>query len=427
MNNVFVLDTNKQPLAMCHPARARALLKAGRAAVLRRYPFVIILKDAKPEAAAAALRIKLDPGSKTTGIVLVDDQQNRVAFAAELQHRGQQIKKALADRRMQRRNRRSRKTRYRAARFLNRRKPEGWLPPSLQHRVDTAMTWVRRLMRYAPVAELSVERVKFDMQLMQHPDISGVAYQQGELAGYELREYLLLKFNHRCAYCDEQHAPLTIDHVVARASGGSDRVSNLVIACYDCNQKKGKRPVAEFLARQPERLKRVLAQLKAPLKDAAAVNATRNALFEALLQTGLPVETGSGGRTKYNRVRLGYPKAHWIDAACVGASGERILLSQEHKPLRIKACGHGVRQRCRSDAYGFPRPAAPREKTFAGYQTGDLVRANIPAGKYAGRHSGRIAIRHRPSFRLSAENGAVFDVHPKYLTCVQRADGYAYA
>lgn len=165
---------------------------------------------------------------------------------------------------------------------------------------------------------------------------------------------------------------------------------------------------------------------KKPLAAAAAVNATRNAIFDALMATGRPVETGDGAQTKFNRTRGGYPKAHWIDAACLGDSGSTITLDPALRPLQIKACGHGVRQRCRPDAYGFPRTAAPRQKHFAGFQTGDLVRAAIPTGKYAGTYAGRIAIRHRPSFRLSA-NGKVFDVHPKYLKKIQGADGYAYA
>jgi hypothetical protein len=111
---------------------------------------------------------------------------------------------------------------------------------------------------------------------------------------------------------------LQIEHIVARAKGGTDRVSNLTLACEPCNQKKGVQDVRDFLADQPERLARVLAQAKAPMIDATAVNATRWELFQRLQETGLPLETGSGGRTKYNRRQRGLPKTHWLDAACVG-------------------------------------------------------------------------------------------------------------
>jgi hypothetical protein len=134
-----------------------------------------------------------------------------------------------------------------------------------------------------------------------------------------------------------------------------------------------------------------------------------------------PARSGTGGRTKYNRTRQAYPKAHWIDAACVGASGEQVRLNAYLTPLLIRATGHGRRQRCRPDAFGFPHAHAPRAKRFLGFQTGDMVRAVIPRGTFTGTHTGRIAIRYRPSFRL---NG--FDVHPKYLTIIHYADGYEY-
>ena len=425
MNHVFVIDAAKRPLSMCHRARARMLLRAGEAAVFRRFPFTIILKKEMPEAVVKPLTVKIDPGAKTTGLALVDTT-GRVLFAAELEHRGKAIKNALTERSQYRRSRRSRITRYRKACFDCRTRPEGWLPPSLQHRVDTTMTWINRFRRWSLLQESTVERVKFDMQLLQNPEVSGIEYQQGTLQGYSIREYLLEKWNRECAYCGKEHVPLQIEHVIARSKGGSGRISNLTLSCHDCNDRKGTRSIDEFLKNKPEVLTRIRAQLKKPLNAAAAVNATRNALFAEMLRTGLPVETGTGAQTKFNRTRLDYPKAHWIDAACVGDSGATVSLDPETRPLRIKAYGHGVRQRCRPDKYGFPRPPAPRNKTFAGYQTGDLVTARIPSGKYAGAHQGRIAIRHRPWFRLTTVTG-VFDVHPKYLKIVQKADGYAYS
>ena len=122
---------------------------------------------------------------------------------------------------------------------------------------------------------LSTELVRFDMQAMENPEISGVEYQQGTLAGYELREYLLEKWGRRCMYCDKEGVPLQIEHIHARASGGTDRPSNLGIACRPCNQKKAARQINAFLKKDPTRLKRILAQARRPLKDAAAVNATR--------------------------------------------------------------------------------------------------------------------------------------------------------
>jgi RRXRR protein len=183
MSKVFVLDIYKRQLDPVHPGRARILLSAGKAAVFKRYPFTIILNTVLEHPKVSPLRLKIDPGSQTTGIALVNDASGEVVFAAELTHRGQAMKKALYQRRTVRRSRRQRKTRYRKPRFDNRKRPKGWLAPSIRHRVDTTETWVRRLMRVCPIATISQEVVKFDLQQMEHPDISGVEYQQGTLFG----------------------------------------------------------------------------------------------------------------------------------------------------------------------------------------------------------------------------------------------------
>ena len=211
-NNVFVLSSSKKPLMPTNAARARQLLTKGRAAIYRMQPFTIILKD-RAAGFIQPVRLKIDPGSKETGIALVSEATKQVLFALVLTHRGQAIKSSLDSRRAIRRSRRNRKTRYRAPRFLNRTKPKGWLPPSLRHRVETVMTWVSRLSRFAPVQALSQELVRFDMQQMENPEISGAEYQQGALAGYEIREYLLEKWGRKCAYCGAENTPLQIEHI----------------------------------------------------------------------------------------------------------------------------------------------------------------------------------------------------------------------
>jgi len=366
--------------------------------------------------------LKIDPGSKTTGIALVRDSQ--VIWGAELSHQGQQIREKLLSRRQLRRGRRSRKLRYRQPRFLNRKRPEGWLAPSLQHRVDTTLTWVKRLIRYAPITSIAVELVKFDLQKQENPEISGTEYQRGELFGFEVKEYLLEKWGRDCVYCGDKNIPLEVEHIHPKSKGGTDRVSNLTLACHTCNQAKGNQDIRDFLKGKPSLIEKILKTAKAPLKDAAAVNSTRWKLFNSLKELGLPVTTGSGGLTKFNRVRLGVPKTHWQDASCVGQVDN--LTFKTNKPLLIKAMGHGIRQRCRPDKFGFPKGHAPKQKFFQRFQTGDLVFADIPSGKFAGKYVGRIAIRFRPSFILQLPDRK-FDVHPKYLKHLHRNDGYNYA
>jgi len=170
---VFVLDTNRKPLSPCHEAVARKLLKQGKAAIFKRYPFTIILNKEVNEDIKQEYRLKIDYGSKHTGLAIL--QGNNVIWLGQIDHRTD-IKKKLDDRRMYRRSRRSRKTRYRKPRFLNRRKEEGWIPPSLESRVNNIKTWVKRLQKLVPITHISYENAKFDTQLMRNPEIGGIEY-----------------------------------------------------------------------------------------------------------------------------------------------------------------------------------------------------------------------------------------------------------
>lgn len=418
-NFVLVIDTNLTPLSPCKPAIARKLLEAGKAAFYRKFPFTIVLKKvvtANPD----PIELKLDPGSKVTGIALL--QGEKVLFGAELTHRGQAIKMSLESRRA---SRRTRHTRYRQVRFLNRTRPKDWLAPSLAHRVETTLTWVNKFIKLAPIGSITQELVRFDLQQHENPEISGIEYQQGELAGYEVREYLLNKWERKCTYCSIENVPLQVEHIQPKAKGGSNRISNLCLACEKCNLKKGTQDIEQFLAKKPDLLKKIKAQQKRPLKDAAAVNSTRWALFNRLKETGLPISTGSGGKTKFNRTRLKLDKTHWLDAACVGNVESLSVLTTQ--PLRIKATGHGARQACRTDKYGFPSRYVPQFKFVKGFQTGDIVKAIVTAGKKIGVYVGRLAVRSSGSFNISDKTGLIDSVSFKYCQVIHKKDGYGYS
>ncbi|WP_269901104.1 RNA-guided endonuclease IscB [Paenalcaligenes faecalis] len=436
---VFVLDQHQKPLMPCSEKRARLLLARGRARVHRLIPFTIRVVDRRvAESALQPLELKIDPGSKTSGLALVRKSESvnvttgevttttHVLNLFELIHRGFQISKALTARRQMRRRRRSANLRYRAPRFLNRKnKGKGWLAPSLQHRIDTTLSWVARLRNVAPITHLAQELVRFDMQQLENPEIAGVEYQQGELAGYEVREYLLEKWQRQCAYCDASTVPLQIDHIHPKARGGSNRVSNLALACAPCNLKKAAQDIALFLAKDPKRLATIQAQAKRPLRDAAAVNATRWKLLNALKATGLTNRTGSGGLTKFNRSRLVIPKTHALDAACVG---EVDFVEQWQKPtLEIKATGRGSYQRTRLNRFGFPRGYLTRQKNIHGFQTGDRVKAMVTKGKKVGTYMGRVAVRASGSFNIQSAEGLVQGISHRYCTLIQRSDGYGYS
>ena len=402
------------------------LLSQGKAAVFWRYPFTLILKKEVLNPKVEPLRVKIDPGAKTSGLALVNDATGEVVWVAELQHRGFQIREALTSRRQLRRSRRNRKTRYRKPRFLNRTRPQGWLPPSLNSRVANILTWVKRLSALCQVTAIST-LVRFDTQQMQDSEISGVGYQQGTLAGYEIREFLLEKWNRTCAYCGVKDTKLEIEHIQPRSKGGSDRVSNLCLACVPCNQKKGNQDIKDFLKGKPDLFKRILSQAKRPMADTAAVNAIRWNLCENLKKTGKPVEVGTGGRTKYNRTVRGLEKTHYWDATCVGASTPEQFITSGIKPLLITAKGHGTRQQCRTNKWGFPVRYCSRTKFHKGFQTGDIVKAVVTSGKKIGTYVGRVATRATGSFNISTIDGLVQGISHKYCKHIHKKDGYSYA
>ena len=427
--SVFVQDRKHRSLMPCRPARARRLLKSGRARVVRLFPFTIRLTDRLIEdSKLQPVLVKIDPGSRQTGVALVradEKAHHHALFFINLVHRGESIRDALTARRNCRRRRRG-NLRHRAPRFLNRTKPQGWLPPSLRHRVDTATAWVAKLVKLAPVTGIVEEFVKFDTQKLQNPEISGIEYQQGTLFEYEVREYLLEKFGRKCVYCGAENVSLNIDHVVPKARGGSNRISNLVLSCVNCNQKKDSQPVEVFLKNRPEVLDRIKRRLKTPLRDAATVNATRWSLFNALKAFDLPVETGSGALTKFNRHTFGVPKEHWLDALCAGR------VNGVHYPegmgiLQVRCTGRGNYQRTRVDKYGFPRGYLTRQKRVHGFATGDMVEVVVPSGKKAGTYRGRVAVRKSGYFNIQTPEGVIQGIGWRHCRLLSFNDGYGYA
>ncbi len=425
---VFVLDKRKTPLMPTTPRRAKQLLRSGRARVHKRVPFTIRLVDRLAvESTVEGVQLKIDPGSRFTGMAVArTDAAGAVhgLVSLELQHRGRLISRRLTARAGLRRARRSRNLRYRQPRFDNRARPAGWLAPSLRHRVETVETWVTRLSALAPVTGVVMELVRFDLQQMANPEISGTEYQQGTLWGFEVREYLRVKWRRRCAYCN---APgfgrgarrLNLDHITPRARGGTDRITNLTLACVRCNRAKGTQDVREFVT-DPARLARILATAQAPLRDAAAMNSTRAALHRSLLATGLPVTVGSGGETAWNRARLGIPKSHTLDALCVGEVA--AVGSWPGQVLVARSMGRGSYSRARSDHYGFPRLHLTRVKRHFGFQTGDRVRVAKSSGTYVGR----VTISVSGYFVITTPAGDRIRASHRRCMLLSNGDGWSY-
>lgn len=427
-NSVLVISNSKKPLMPCSPARARELLTKGKAALFRHQPFTIILKD-REDGEVQPVELKIDPGSKTTGIALVSktDRGNKCLIGINLEHRGQQIRDALLKRSQQRHSRRKRKTRYRPARFNNRTKPKGWLAPSVMHRVLTTQTWIKRLIKWCPVSEFAIETAKFDTQKMMNPDIQRKEYKHGELFEYEIKEYLLFKYEHTCQYCNgaSKDPILEKEHKIPKSRGGSNKVNNLTLACRTCNIQKNDKTLSEwldFLSNfkgklnhiQIPNIKKAMKEINVNLKDAAIMNSTRYRIGEFCKSFGLPVELSFGAVTKFNRSKQKYRKDHWIDAGCIGSSGEQIYIPKNLFCLTVKSMGHGSRRMVQPDQYGFPNSKSKGSSKVFGFSSGDLI-------KYKNKFL-RIAVRVRGQFKSD-----IGEISYKSCKLIHKNDGYRYS
>ena len=419
-NLIFVLDNNRKPLTMCTAGLARKLLDSQKAAMFKWYPATIILKKSVVELPLPYLELRIDPGSKFTGIALVEIETETIVWAMELEHRGLEISSSLTARSSVRKGRRNRNTRYRKER-QNHKKQPGWLPPSLQHRVDTTITWVKRIIKLAPIKSIAFERVKFDIQKLENPSIEGIEYQQGTLQGYTLREALLEHWGRKCAYCDAIDIPLEIEHIRPKSKGGSDRFNNLTLSCHQCNQKKSNQSIDDFLKHDPVRLNDIKKNQKQSLRDAAAVNSTRKKLFDSLRTFNVLVYSSSGAETKMMRIKSNLPKAHFIDAGCVNASS--LVILKTIQPLRVKCNGHGNRQFMTMDKHGFPRKDYSPKHVRKDWKAGDIIKVKKKDGTSV---LGRVK-KAAKTLVFIPFRGKETSFSPKNTKPIHRSDGYRYS
>lgn len=418
---VFVLDKSKKPLDMITNAEARILLKNKQAVIDKVYPFTIRLKDNSCVSKDRAYTVKLDPGSKHTGIAIVDDK-NSVVMLAEIEHRGHIIKRIIDKRRLVRRSRRQRNTRYRPARFLNRTRPEGWLAPSVKSRADNVINFIKKYKKLINIDKVMIENVSFDTaQMTSEVKLYSEDYQQGNLYNTSLRNFIFSKTKGRCAYCGAKADE--IDHVIPRSNDGTNSTYNLIASCRSCNEKKsnltlkafGKLMNKDYSHLEPKKLP----------KDAAIVQSARNYMIKEISKIVTDTTAHDAWHTKYNRDELELPKEHYYDALSVGEIPTKFNFLTD-KILLIAAKGRGSRQMCSMDRYGFPRTSAKASKTVKGFQTGDIVKAIVTKGTKQGKYLGRVVVRSRGYFNIRNNKGSTVDIGYNYCRLIQRGDGYSY-
>ncbi len=359
---VFVLNMRGQPPMPTTPPKARLLLKEKKAKVIRRTPFTIQLNYPTSEYKQKT-KLGDDPGYGNVRISVKTDEKE--LFAAELSLRMDVFKK-LAERRMYRRTRRG-KLWYRPPRFDHRKKskPKGWLAPSIQHKLDTQIRLIDFAKTILPITEIIAEIGSFDTQKMQNPDISGVEYQQGTLFGYTVRNYLLEKWKHKCAYCGKTNIPLQIDHIIPKSEIPNNRIDNLTIACRPCNLKKGNKMPDEC---SPNLRKKILEIQKTAVKSykgGTFMNIVRRKMVDLL---GPDCQYTYGDRTKQNRTQLGLSKSHVNDAFVI-AGGTTQEFSYVYRVKQVRRNNRSLQKNRKGHAPSIRKHRYP-------YQPNDLVRYN---------------------------------------------------
>jgi len=278
-----------EPLMPCGQHKARRLLRDKKAKIVNYDPFTIQLKIATGET-KQDITLGVDAGSKTVGISASTEKKE--LYASETQLRND-IVDLIATKAQFRRARRNRKTRYRQARFLNRKKNKGWLAPSIRHKISSHLKLVASVHKILPITKVVVETAAFDTQLLKNPDISGDAYQKGDQLGFwNTREYVLFRDNHQCQHCKGKSKDriLNVHHIESRKIGG-DAPNNLVTLCETCHDKHHSGKIDLKVKRG------------AGFKDAAFMGIMRWSFYECLKTLYDNVSMTFGFVTKNTRIR----------------------------------------------------------------------------------------------------------------------------
>ena len=302
---VYVINIHNDPLMPCKEAKARKLLKAGKAKIVKRNPFTIQLLF-ECENITQPITLGVDAGSKYVGLSATTSDKE--LYAAELELRND-IVSLLAARREARRTRRNRKTRYRKPRFNNRKVEKGWLAPSVKNKIESHLTIIRKIHELLPISKIVVEVASFDIQKIKNPDISGDEYQKGEQFGFwNVREYVLFRDSHTCQCCKGKSKDpiLNVHHIESRKTGGN-APNNLITLCETCHKGYHK-----GIVKLPRTIRRGMS-----FRDATFMGIMKWAFYERLKELYSDVSLTYGYITKTVRIKNELPKTHYIDARCI--------------------------------------------------------------------------------------------------------------
>jgi N6-L-threonylcarbamoyladenine synthase len=343
--SVYVLSKNGKPLMPTNSGNARLMLRQGKAKVIKRTPFTIQLTYSS-NSYKQDIILGVSPGYKHVGLSAVSE--NKELFNSESEFKTVFIKekvgkkvirrevdiivKNLLDRKMYRRNRRNRLW-YRKPRFNNRGIPKGWLPPSVEHKLDCHVKLVSLVKSILPITQINIQVAAFDIQKIKNPEIFGVDYQQGEQLGFwNVREYVLYRDGHKCQACSgkSKDKVLNVHHIILKTIGGTDRPDNLITLCETCHKAYHKGKIVLDIKKHKG------------FKAETFMSIIRWKIVDRLKNLGNAVNVTYGYITKSARIALGLPKTHANDAFCIAGGSKQEKLNQSYFIKFVRKCNRSL-------------------------------------------------------------------------------------
>ena len=386
--------------------KVRRLLKEGRAKVVICEPFTIQFLYETTEY-VQEVTLGVDAGSRTVGLSATTDRKELYCCEAELRN---DVKNLISTRRELRRGRRSRNNRHRARRIDNRRRPEGWLPPSTRLKLEEHLKAVRRVTEILPVSRIVVEVAPFDTQLLKNPDIEGKEYQEGPRHGFwNTREYVLYRDGHECQACHgkSKDPVLNVHHIESRKTGGNSP-DNLVTLCGTCHA-----------ALHQGKIKLKLRRRSKSLRDAAFMNIVRWAVYDRLRDLHPNVSLTYGYLTKEKRVSHGIDKGHCDDAFCIAGNMEAERMETVSKGKFVRRHTRSIHVQTVSKKGVRRKAIAPHFIGCTRFQRYDKVVWNGIECFIAGSTGGRPVLRDIDWKRVTPTQS----VNVKTLTFLHRKEG----
>ncbi len=399
---VYVLNMRGQTLMPTTPRKAKKLLKEDKAKVIRRTPFTIQLKYATGETKQPII-LGVDSGFLNVGLSATTDRKE--VYSAEVKLRSDMVK-LNSERRQYRRARRSRKTWYRPPRFLNRKKPDGWLAPSIQHKLESHIKLIDNIKKILPVTKIVIEVAAFDIQKIKNPGISGTGYQNGvQKDSWNVREYVLNRDDHTCQACKGKSKDpiLETHHIISRQIGG-DSPDNLLTLCQTCHTKVSKGKLKLDI------------KLPTGFKPETFMSIVRWKMVNILRDAGNIVNHTYGYITKFERIASGLDKSHNTDAFVIAGGTMQERSSVSHLIQQVRKCN---RKLFKGDRSHIKNTAA---RFIHGFQRFDKVLwNNIECFVFGRRKTGYFELRKLDGTKIHASAKA------KELTLLETANTFLIA